>query len=85
MDDRAALSARAPLATRPASFDGRTIGLLDNGKENGGVLLDRTAALLEARGARIVRARKPSFSRVAPDDVIAELAHCSAVVAAHGG
>ncbi len=76
---------RATIAARPTTLHGLTIGLLDNGKENADALLDRTADLLAQRGATIVRARKPSFSRPAPDDVIASLAQCSAVVAAHGG
>ena len=73
------------IATRPKSLHGLTIGLLDNGKENGDALLDRTAERLAARGATIVRARKPSFSRPAPLEVIESLAHCAAVIAAHGG
>ena len=74
-----------PLAPRPKALSGLSIGLLDNGKENADALLDRTAEILIQRGATVVRARKPSFSRVAPDDVIKDLARCSAVLAAHGG
>ncbi|GAC1548429.1 MAG: hypothetical protein NVS3B16_21330 [Vulcanimicrobiaceae bacterium] len=85
-DPRGLRQARhAPLAARPASLRGLTIGLLDNGKENADALLDRTAEHLIARGATVVRTRKPSHSRPAPDEVIAELAGYSAVVAAHGG
>lgn len=73
------------IATRPKSLHGLTIGLLENGKENADALIDRTAELLTERGATIVRARKPSFSRPAPTDVIDSLAHCAAVIAAHGG
>ena len=73
------------LATRPRSLHGLTIGLLENGKENADALLDRTAERLTERGATIVRARKPSFSRPAPLEVIDSLAHCAAVIAAHGG
>ncbi|GAC1543393.1 MAG: hypothetical protein NVS2B17_23110 [Candidatus Velthaea sp.] len=73
------------ISARPKSLRGLSIGLLDNGKENADALLDRTAELLIERGATVVRARKPSFSRVAPDEVVADLARCSAVVAAHGG
>jgi hypothetical protein len=72
-------------AARPQSLAGLTIGLLDNGKENADALLDRTAEFLITRGASVVRARKPSYSRTAPQDVITALAQCSAVVAAHGG
>lgn len=85
-DPRGMREARqARIAARPQSMRGLTVGFLDNGKENADALLDRTAELLMARGATVVRARKPSHSRTAPDDVIAALARCSAVVAAHGG
>ena len=75
----------ARIAARPTSLTGQTIGVLDNGKENADALLERAAELLQARGATIVRARKPSFSRAAPSEVIASLSACTAVVAAHGG
>lgn len=75
----------APVAARPPSLAGLSIGILDNGKENADALLERTAGALRERGATIVFARKPSFSRPAPDDVIDTLAHCRAVVTAHGG
>lgn len=75
----------ARIAARPTSLAGQTIGVLDNGKENADALLERAAELLQARGATIVRARKPSFSRAAPSEVFASLATCTAVVTAHGG
>lgn len=75
----------AAIAPRPAALSGLTIGLLDNGKENADALLARCATLLRERGARIVNHSKPSFSRPAPDDVLDSLAHCNAVIAAHGG
>lgn len=85
-DPRGTREARnVSVTARPTSLTGLSIGLLDNGKENADALLDRTAELLIERGATVVRARKPSFSRVAPDDVITLLSRCSAVVAAHGG
>jgi len=76
---------QVPVALRPRALHECTIGLLENGKEHADTLLDRAAELLTERGATVVRARKPSFSLPAPDDVIDALAHCSAVVAAHGG
>lgn len=78
-------AATVTMAPRLRTLAGATIGLLDNGKENADALLSRARELLKARGARIVMASKPSFSRVAPDAVLDELAHCNAVVAAHGG
>jgi hypothetical protein len=48
-------------------------------------LLRRTAALLEADGATLTFARKPSFSRVAPQEAIDALKMCDIVVTGLGG
>ena len=54
---------------RPGSFDGRTVGLLDISKPRGDVFLDRLSQLLEQRGMRVARFRKPTFAKVAPVDL----------------
>ena len=54
---------------RPDSLDGRTVGLLDISKPRGDVFLDRLAQLLEQRGLRVARFRKPTFAKVAPVDL----------------
>ena len=54
---------------RPGSLDGRTVGLLDISKPRGDVFLDRLAQLLEQRGLRVARFRKPTFAKVAPVDL----------------
>ena len=63
-------SERAPLARaltpRPASLDGLAVALLDISKARGNVLLDRLAELLSARGLRVNRYKKPTFTRPAP-------------------
>ncbi|HVA37308.1 MAG TPA: hypothetical protein VNJ51_06820 [Candidatus Dormibacteraeota bacterium] len=77
--------AKAETAPRPAALSGETIGLLDNSKEQADVMLERIASKLDGQGARIARARKGSFSRVAEPDVLDQLRECGAVVTALGG
>jgi predicted nucleic acid-binding protein len=71
-------------APRLASLEGVTIGLLDIAKPRGQEFLDRLAALLAERHGvgEVVRLRKPTFTRVAPDEVIHEASRCGAVVEA---
>jgi hypothetical protein len=73
-----------PPAPRLATLEGATIGLLDIAKPRGAELLDRLAELLVTRHgvAEVVRLRKPTFTRVAPDEVIHEASRCGAVVEA---
>ena len=74
-------------AKRVGGLDEKVLGLLSNGKVNADHLLNMVR---EALGARyrlrdvVVRA-KPNASRVAPDEVMEELARmCDAVVTAIG-
>lgn len=68
---------------RPASLDGLTIGLLDISKPRGDVFLDRLASLLEGRGLRVARYRKPTFTKPAPIDLRHEIAmQCDVVIEA---
>lgn len=73
------------LAPRPRSLAGLRLGVLDNGKEQANVLLARAAQLFAEAGALPVFARKPSFSRVAPSEVIDQLAMCDIVITGLGG
>ncbi len=59
---------RPPLA-RPSSLEGLTIGLLDISKKRGDVFLDRLETLLQQRGLRVKRYRKPRFSILAPTEL----------------
>ena len=75
------------LAPRLDTLGGKVVGLLDNSKLNA----DRFLSLLERelreryRIAGVVRARKPSASRVCPEETVADLAsHCDAVITAVG-
>jgi hypothetical protein len=63
-----------PLAPRPAGIEGRTIALLDISKNRGAEFLDRLERHLQARGAKTMRFRKPTFSRPASADLIEEIA-----------
>ena len=62
-------------AVRPASLDGKVVTLLDISKAKGDHLLDRLEALLRerARPKTIVRKKKPTFARPAPDDLRREI------------
>jgi hypothetical protein len=62
-------------APRPASLDGKVITLLDISKAKGDHLLDRLEELLHERAKpkAILRKRKPTFARPAPDDLRQEV------------
>ena len=77
--------ANPTLAARPASLSGLRLGVLDNGKEQADVLLGRAATLLGQDGVTTVFARKPSFSSVAPREVIEQLTMCDIVITGLGG
>ena len=71
------------LAARPASLDGKVVGLLDIRKPRGNVFLDRLETLLNDEGLRTMRFTKPTFAKVAPVDLRHEIAtKCDVVVEA---
>jgi hypothetical protein len=63
-------------APRPSSLDGKVITLLDISKAKGDHLLDRLEELLRerTRAKAIVRRRKPTFARPAPEPLREEIA-----------
>jgi hypothetical protein len=69
-------------ATRPATLDGKVITLLDISKAKGDHLLDRIEELLRERAKpkAIVRKKKPTFARPAPDELRREILKGSDVV-----
>lgn len=70
-------------ADRPNSLEGKVIGLLDISKARGDVFLDRLQQLLELRGLRVERFRKPTFAKVAPTDLRYEIStRCDVVIEA---
>ena len=70
-------------ALRLATLDGQTIGLLDIAKPRGDIFLDRLEERLEGQGAKVIRYKKPTFTKPAPIDLRHEIAEqCDAVVEA---
>ncbi len=73
--------AKRQRATRPASLDGLTIGLLDIAKVRGDVFLNRLAELLSAKGLAVQRFRKPTYTKPAPPDLRHEVqTRCHALI-----
>jgi len=72
-----------PRVARPASLDGRVVALLDISKPRGDVFLAHLAGLLAARGAKVQRYSKPTFTKPAPSDLKSRIAReCHIVVEA---
>jgi len=73
--------AAAPPA-RLASLTGKKIGLLDISKPGGTFFLDRLEKILRERHgvAEVIRARKPTFAKNAPPQIIEQLRGLDAVV-----
>ena len=79
---------RRPQAARPAArlatLSGRVVGLIDISKPGGSVFLDRLAERLQRDlgVARIRRAVKPTFSKLAPQALLDDMRDAEAVVLA---
>lgn len=72
-----------PRATRLSSLEGQTVGLLDIAKMRGDLFLDRLEERLAEQGAKVIRYKKPTFTKPAPIDLRHEIAEqCDAVVEA---
>ena len=68
---------------RPATLQGKTIGLLDISKPRGDVFLNRLEQRLTELGATVLRYKKPTFTKPAPVDLRHEIAtHCELVIEA---
>ena len=73
---------REPLP-RPAQLSGQVVGLLDISKPRGDVFLDELEQLLAAAGAKVLRFKKPTFTKPAPVDLRHEIAtQCTLVIEA---
>ena len=59
---------------RPASLEGKVVGLLDISKPRGNVFLDRIEEQLAAMGIEVKRYNKPTFTRVAPTELKQQMA-----------
>jgi hypothetical protein len=80
--------AKVALAPRPMDLAGKVVGLLDNTKEQGDVILQTIGdALRERHGvARVVIRRKEHYSKPATDALIEEMAkEVEVAIAAVGG
>jgi hypothetical protein len=72
-----------PRLPRLATLAGASVGLLDISKARGDVFLDRLAERLAGEGAKVLRYRKPTFTKPAPVDLRQEIAtRCDAVIEA---
>ena len=71
-------------APRLNTLAGKTLGLLDISKPGGSAFLDRMEVLLKDRHgvAQVVRVSKPTFTKRAPAEVIAQLRGLDAVIEA---
>ena len=79
---------KIPLAPRPADLAGKVVGLLDNTKEQGTLILETLgAALIEKYGvARVVLRRKAHYSKPATDALLDDMAkEVDVAIAALGG
>jgi len=75
LDPTASAAVPRKTALRPGSLAGKTITLLDISKAKGDHFLNRIDELARERlpGARIVRKKKPTFARPAPDALRQEI------------
>jgi hypothetical protein len=82
MDPTDSVAVPRKTATRLPSLDGKVITLLDISKAKGDHLLDRVEELIRERAKpkAIIRKRKPTFARPAPDDLRAEILKTSDAV-----
>ena len=68
---------------RPASLEGKTVGLLDISKPRGNIFLNRLEQRLTEMGVRVERFAKPTFTKPAPIDLRHEIAtKCDLVIEA---
>ena len=82
MDPTDSVAVPRKTAPRPETLDGKVITLLDISKAKGDHLLDRIEELLRERvkAKAIVRKKKPTFARPAPDELRREILRSSDVV-----
>ena len=69
---------------RLAALKGKRIGLLDISKPGGSFFLDRLEQILKTKygAGAVVRARKPTYTKNAPQEVMEQLRGLDAVVEA---
>ena len=74
----------APAPARLQNLAGRTIGLLDISKPGGNVFLDRLETIFRERYqvGEVLRVRKATYTKNAPEQVLEQLRGADAVVEA---
>lgn len=80
--------AKIALAPRPMDLAGKVVGLLDNTKEQGALILETLGAALRERygAARVVIRSKEHYSKPATDALINDMAQeVQVAIAAVGG
>jgi hypothetical protein len=80
-------TAKIALASRPMDLAGKVVGLLDNTKEQGDIILQTVGeALRERHGARVVMRRKEHYSKPASAAIIDDMTReVQVAIAAVGG
>ena len=65
----------------PESLDGATIGLLSISKERSDEFLDTIAARLTEQGHKVIRFKKPTHTKPAPEAILQDIvSQCTVVV-----
>lgn len=82
MDPTDSVAVPRKTAPRLGTLDGKVITLLDISKAKGDHLLDRVEELIRERSKpkAIIRKKKPTFARPAPEDLRAEILKTSDAV-----
>ncbi len=81
------VASRSALSPRLDSLNGRTVGVIWNGRLPGDLILKRMIEILKERCAikEVVFRGKPYIGNMAPDEIFAEMsARCDAVVTGVG-
>jgi len=75
LDPTASVAVPRKTAARPPSLDGKIVTLLDISKAKGDHFLDRLEEILRerVRAEKIVRRKKPTFARPAPEGLRSEI------------
>jgi hypothetical protein len=85
---RGGAKAKLQRAPRPMDLSGKVVGMIDNNKEQGDVILETFGKALRERFgvADVIIRRKPFFSKPAAPELIDELANkVDVAIAAVGG
>ena len=88
LDPSVAISKSVPMAPRPESLAGKTVGLFDNTKEQADIVLEALGEeLMRNHGVKeAITRRGIHYSKPAPLEILEEMARkCDIVICALGG